>query len=63
MATVTTETKKWYQSKTLIAGVVTILGAGVTAWMTKPDLKLAAIAAIGALMVFLRTQTSLPLGK
>jgi hypothetical protein len=46
--------KKWYQSKLIWTGVIAVLTAVLAALSTVWDLKLAAIAGLGALVVVLR---------
>ena len=53
--------KKWYNSRTIQAGVVTILiaaGTAITSGLSPRDVVL---AVVGALVIFLRTTTKGPL--
>jgi len=51
------DTKKWYQSKTILLGLVAIFLAIQQSLSDNFDYKTAAIAAIGALSVYIRTLT------
>jgi len=55
--------KRWYESKTIWLGVSTIVIAVVSAVAGGAGWEEAVLAAIGAVNVFLRTQTGKAIGK
>lgn len=55
--------KKWHQSRMVWLGVLTIVGAAVTAWASGGTWKEAVIAAVGAAIIFLRTDTTAAITK
>ena len=55
--------KKWYRSRLVWLGVATVIGAGVTAWASGGSWKEGVVAAIGAAIIFLRTDTAKALVK
>jgi len=55
--------KSWYTSKTIWLGIATIATAVVSAVAGGAGWQEAALAALGAANIFLRTQTDKPVGK
>ena len=55
--------KKWYQSKTLWAGVVIVLGATGDAVINGLEWRQCSVIAFGALVAYLRTVTTEGIGK
>jgi hypothetical protein len=55
--------KSWFESKTIWLGVATIAAAFVSALAGGASWNDAALAAIGAANIFLRTQTDTGIGK
>lgn len=57
------DNKKWYLSRTLWLGAIAVIVAAVKAVDSGANWESIVLAIFGALAVFLRTQTNLPLGK
>ena len=55
--------KKWYLSRTIWLGFLTVAAAGVAALAEGLRWEQALLAVIGAANVVLRTQTDTPIGK
>ena len=57
------DSKKWYCSRSVWLGLIAIATAVVTSVEAGASWEKIVLATFGALAVFLRTQTDLPLGK
>lgn len=55
--------KKWYKSKTIWLGVAAVLASVCGTVASGADWRTVALAAVGAIGVWLRTQTGEPVGK